>query len=299
MCLGVTASLAHAQHRPPPAAAAPTGGEVGPTLAIPPPIPSPAEPISAQFVTLDRSDASSRVGAQLAYTSLDSADPISSVRIDVFGQAVTRRGLGVYGTLAIATVDATRPDTDESFVAASRGNLEIGGLFVAQKTDLGFIARAGLALPTAGTSLESFISNGAGASSRLTDLALIAPEVTWIRLSASQLYRSKHAIVRGDAGVDLAIDAPAGFSATTLIHANLAVGLIHGGHQISLELVNVIASDESLSDHLLHSLGMSYRAPLGAVEPFVGIVKPFGASSRDLAEANFALVAGVSAPVGR
>ena len=105
------------------------------------------------------------------------------------------------------------------------GNFDVGGFFLPYSRST-LVLRAGLALPSASDSLIDVAANADAAFERLTDLLLIAPKYTTLRLSASTVQEGGGgAFFRGDFGFDLAIDKPSGGNGGVFLRANAAAGV--------------------------------------------------------------------------
>lgn len=100
------------------------------------------------MATLDRGDGISKIGLDLAYTALDTHYS-GALRFELYGQYVTRSGLGLYGALPFAHSfgDAPEPFPQPDTVL---GNLDLGLLYVVESSrTLSWVFRGGVALPTA------------------------------------------------------------------------------------------------------------------------------------------------------
>jgi hypothetical protein len=163
------------------------------------------EPAAPILFTLDRYTGESAVGVDLA-NSFDGseADFDLALRFDLHGRYVTPDGVGGYGHLVVTRVSA------EDFKNTATGSFEVGGLWAPQ-TSLPVVLRAGLAFATADKGLGGIVTNLVGGYvARLTDLALITPDHTWLRLGASPTIRAGSLFLRADAGIDLPITKPDG-----------------------------------------------------------------------------------------
>jgi len=89
--------------------------------------------------------------------------------------------------------------------ATAVGNLEGGALYALHGGASDLLLRLGLSLPTASSSdRDGTFANILAAYARPTDFALAWPRTMWIRASASPVVWSGPAILRADAGLDLA-----------------------------------------------------------------------------------------------
>jgi len=125
------------------------------------------------------------------------------------------------------------------------------------------ILRAGLSLATASENGPEVIGNVISAYERLTDLLMVAPNYTTLRLSASTIQQKDMVFFRADAGFDLAIDKPANANTSVYFRGNLALGLRLSGVDLSAELVNLGAVNGSgydgIEDRFFHTAGVSLR----------------------------------------
>jgi len=237
------------------------------------------------MVTLDRGDGISRVGLDFAVGFAeddvlivqDGAAAVldAALRFEVFGQYVSRGGFGVYGALPISHLLS---DGDDE---AAIGNVDVGGLFVQQRRTHSFVFRAGLALPTAADDLDGFLTNVIAGATRLTDLALVAPDTTYLRLSFSPLYHANQVFLRLDLGADVVVndDDDSVIDPPTIFRANLGGGFDLGAVALMAELVN-LASSESFDDDgeddedFLHTFALSARFMGGDLQPYLSFGVP-------------------------
>jgi hypothetical protein len=235
-----------------------------------------AEP-PPSFMTLDRLDSATRLGIQVGFTKLDDADisDLLGLRFNLHGQfMLPQRNVGLYGQLALSQVMVEGDNGD------GMSNLEAGAyVLVGGRNDL--IFRFAAVLPTASDDLEGALTNSITAYERITDLALSAPNFTFLRLSLSTLQESGAAFFRGDFGVDLAIDTPAGDQDHFFGRANLAVGLRASAVDFMLELANFVNldGDADIDDRAFHTaaVGLRTRGPnqfhFGMVFPLDEVVR--------------------------
>lgn len=237
----------------------------------------------AQFVSLDRADASSRAGAELSYVSIDGG--VTPLRLALWGQYVAPGGLGAFGALDLSY--ATGDGDSESAI----GNVELGALYARTFGSVQAIARASVLLPTAGDGLSDFLINVLCMTSRLTDFTHAYPNSTWLRLAASPVVRSGPLLMRADLGADVAVQVEGDDDVDPLLRANAAVGYVQGAHQLSAEFVSVISADGFDS---LHSLGATYRGTFGKLSPYGGLFVYFSGDDGREDQPDFGLTGGVS-----
>jgi hypothetical protein len=234
----------------------------------------------------DRTGPVSGFGLDLAFPKWDSSGlgelDFASVRLDVHGHWLGPAGAGVYGILPLAwgRVELDRLEFSETDV--SLGNIELGGLYAARASpELSLVARGGITLPLAKTpsfgvaDLDDFAATLA-ALNRPTDLVHMAPESSFLRLSASPIYRSGMLVARGDVGVEVPLYSGADDDLLTYGRLNLAIGADTGQVAIVGEMVNLmeLEDDNEDGDRLIHFLGATVRFTGGAIQPWVSLLVP-------------------------
>ncbi|MBT8495200.1 MAG: hypothetical protein KJO07_19295, partial [Deltaproteobacteria bacterium] len=199
------------------------------------------------------------MSADLGFSVFESAADATALRLDLHGQMVMPAGIGGYLTLPLLYGSIG----DESSVDV--GNLELGGLYVLRNPGFNFIGRAGIALPTSrsGEGGGAFVGDVAqflNFYSDLTNLPLVVPELTTIRLSGAFEGRSGQIFYRADVGVDVFVDSP-GDNPDPIGHVNLAVGADLGTISAAVEWINLVSTDDGLSaeEALIHGFGLSVR----------------------------------------
>ena len=230
-------------------------------------------------ITLDRMDASARVGVQIGFDKIDRISPSDGfgMRYDFYGQGVLPNEIvGVYGQLPFSHVfDFNGSD------ATGVGNFDLGAFFLpTHRSDV--IIRAGLALPIASDGGDGEAANALTTFERLTDLLLIAPSYTTLRLSVSTVDEVGTAFFRGDLGLDLAIHKPSGGSGVFL-RANAAAGIRVPSVDLTVELVNVGVLDGNvqggITDRFIHTAAIGLRTR-GADQLGLGMVFPLDQATR-------------------
>ncbi len=272
---------------PPPSFVAPPPGYEPPPQFQPgdasAPQPPPYEEPLPGFMTLDRMDASSRLGAQLGWNKIDDVGvgDAFDMRLEPFGQYILpNRAVGVYGHVPLAhRFDLGGAD------GTGIGNLELGGFFLpARSSEL--IVRAGIAVPTGSDSVSGALANFDSRFERLTDFVLIGPSYTTLRLSGSTVRQWDMIFLRADLGLDAVLNKPSASANATSVfgRANVAGAVRASGVDFTLELVNLIAFNGSnvpsgLTNHLLHTVALSVRTP-GVDQFHFGLVFPLDNSFR-------------------
>ena len=158
------------------------------------------------------------------------------------------------------------------------GNADVGAFFMPfQRSNL--ILRAGVALPTASDG-QSASANFATGFERVTDVILIAPNYTSVRLSGSTVQESGEMFVRADFGLDVAVDKPAGGS-SVFGRVNVAAGVRLEDVDLAAELANLGAldGDEDVPDRFFHTIALGVRTR-GADQFDAGLVFPLDADVR-------------------
>ena len=227
--------------------------------------PAAAQP-GGEFMTLDRADGESRLGAFLGILHVeDTGLDEGAMRLEVHGQYVGDSGLGVYGAIPVHQIFLDDAD-DETALA----NIEVGALMaraVAPGQELAL--RAGVTLPTAADSFEGIIANFIGTQTRLTDLVQAAPDLVTARLGGSLLGGIPGLVYRVDAGLDIPVASTRDeydVEHDPLLRLNGALGIgVLGAGTLAFELVNVIATgdeDSTLSESTLTSAGVSLGVAL-------------------------------------
>jgi len=272
---------------PPPSFIAPPPGyepppQFQPGDATTPPPPRYEEPLPG-FMTLDRMDASSRVGAQAGWHKIDdiSLSDAFIVRLEPYGQFILpNRAVGLYGHVPLVhRFDFGADD------ATSLGNLELGGFYLPFRSSE-LIIRGGIAVPTGSDSAPRASANLQSGFERLTDFVLIGPSYTSLRLSASTVRRWDVIFLRADAGLDFVLNKPGTSANATSVfgRANVAVCARLSGVDLGFELVNLVAFNGSsvpsgLTNHLLHTAAISVRSP-GEDQFHLGFIFPLDQETR-------------------
>jgi len=224
------------------------------------------------MATLDRGDGISKIGLDLAYTALDTHYS-GALRFELYGQYVTRSGLGLYGALPLAHSfgDAPEPLPQPDTVI---GNLDLGLLYVVESSrSLSWVFRGGVALPTASGGRDGASTNLSSFLPRMTDFALHVPDATYIRLGVSPLIHLRRVFLRVDAGFDIGIDD--NNVADELVRLNVGGGVDLGVVAVSLELVNTLSLDEfDAGDDLVHTLAFTVRFMGEQLQPFLSVGVP-------------------------
>lgn len=222
-------------------------------------------------MTLDRMDASARVGLQVGFNKIEDVDVGDAfvMRFEPYGQFILpNRIVGVYGMLPIAHAFIDGVDD-----ATGVSNFDIGAFFMPyQRSNL--ILRVGLALPTASDTGDEVAANFISSFERTTDFILLVPDFTTLRLSVSTVQEQGGLFVRADLGLDVAIDKPSNADALFL-RANMAVGARLAGVDLAFEFVNWgnLDGDDDIDERFIHTFAFGVRTR-GADQFHAGLVFP-------------------------
>lgn len=231
------------------------------------------------FSTLDRGDGDSLIGVDLGLDWFKSDRFYEQAyRFDLHGQAVNRRGFGLYGQAPITVASGEEG-------ATVLGDLELGGLWVTPQDPMfSFVLRLGVALPTASDDPgppSDFLANRAGVIARLTDIALIVPDTTWLRLGVSPVFRGELVFLRADLGLDFPLHEGSGDPAP-LIRANLGVGVDPGAWAFTAELASIANTGFLDPDNeFLHTAALAARYIGGSIQPSIALGLPLDSRLRD------------------
>lgn len=244
------------------------------------------------FSTLDRPSDVTMGGVDMGVSFHDPAEELTGVRWDVHAQYVHESKWGGY---ALIPVSRTFSEVDEETALAS---IELGGLKTFSLGEPSLTVRAGLALPTADDSLAGMDANYSGVLSRLTDVALIEPDTTWLRLAASPYGRTGQIFYRADAGIDLPLfeDAPASAfgmqDIDPLVRLNLGVGAEMGNVAMMGELATIgTTGDVDGQDRFFHTAAVTASKTDGMIRPQLSLALPLDATVRE--DVDFILMAGI------
>ncbi|HRC55872.1 MAG TPA: hypothetical protein PKU97_08105 [Kofleriaceae bacterium] len=231
---------------------------------------------------MDLVGASSRLDVQLGTTRFDQGDSefkIVPVRLNLFGELMDPRGFGGYANLSFTYTSfelAAGATGKESFSALAMGAAEAGGVLARRFSWGTLLGRVGLALPTASGSEDRILANDLGRDARLTDLALIEPDTTWLRASASWSRADPDTILRVELGLDAAVGGSDDFAPGSVVRLNVGAAMRWGVAQLGFELMNVIFVDAAQRDSSQHALGAVVRADLGTWAPALALSRTLG-----------------------
>ncbi|HKE13990.1 MAG TPA: hypothetical protein VKB80_03920 [Kofleriaceae bacterium] len=246
-------------------------------------------PDAPTFATMDRQDGSSFIGAQLGFTFLDQvaldgpdAPDATGLRLDLYGQYVSRSRLGVYAALPLSHV-ILEDFEDESAI----GNVEAGAIYIVRTgpgTEL--VLHGGITLPTAddgpGADISKVVTNFISTWPRLTDIAHAWPHALWVRLGVSPIIQRGYLILRADAGVDAALSSDDDFDdPSAIVRLNVGGGVDTGRVAVLGELVTLANAEDEAGEDLVHTLALSARFRAGGIEPGLAIGVPLDDSVRD------------------
>lgn len=235
------------------------------------------------MATLDRGDGISKLGLDVGFTSLRDPPYDAALRLELYGQYLTRSGFGLYGAFPVARSfgGEGEPQPPEAYDRTSLGDLDVGMLYVVDSGILSWVFRAGLALPTSTDGRDPFLTRYYGSAPRLTDLALAAGD--WhVRLAISPLIHVNRLFVRADLGFDI----DAGGGDYHYLRLNLGAGIDLGALALSLELVNTgtfgdLESGDERDEDFFHAVAFTLRFMGEHLQPFLSVGTPLDAYRRD------------------
>jgi hypothetical protein len=236
-------------------------------------------PNPAPFALTDRVDDTSHVVVSFGDTlfTQDGADIDIALRADLHAQYTHVSGFGGYASMPLSYLSGG----DDS--ATALGDLELGGAFVLKTKTLPVVLRAGVLLPTADDDFEGLITNFLTIGHRLTDLAGTAPNTTWLRASASPIYRSGRVILRTDVGVDVPIAEGDGVDADPLLRLNVGAGYDVGPIALGAEFITMATLGDvgDGGERFLHTVGVTGRYTGSAFMPGLSFAVPLDDSRSD------------------
>ena len=233
----------------------------------------------AGFVTADRLDATSRIGAEIGYLVLDGGAPgtdASGLRFDVHGHFFDQASrFGGYAVLPVHKLSIEGPQSDR---VSALGDIEIGGMYMPEVGNFDLVLRGGITLPTAGETLEGVLTSILVTNSRITDTVLAIPEGVTLRFAASPIFQRGKAVIRADLGLDLNIDQAGGAEADPLIRLNLAAAYHLPKIAFIGELINLIFTGDDAQS--LHQLSVGLSGVSGSLRPYGAISFPLSETAR-------------------
>jgi hypothetical protein len=239
----------------------------------------PSDPAASPgFMTLDRGDASSRAGGEIAYMVLNNNTPgvsATPLRFDVHGQYVDHSGFGGYAQLPISYLRESGGGMSDS--ATGVGDVEVGGLYVARvNPNVAAILRLGLTLPTASSDMKAEVANLIGELTRLTDLYEYVPKGTSLRIAVSPMLRQGQLFARLDVGLDANLSADNSVSNVENVERVCAgVGFESGNVAVTAEVVNLHSSNGSSGGSAWLDAGaVGVRMNAGSVTPYGAFIFP-------------------------
>ena len=241
-----------------------------------------AEPWDPTFdpLSMDRHTPLSTVSVEFGFESWDEPanTDIDVYTINIAGQFVNRRGMGVYFVAPLTYLNLKLGPFEDSDLAI--GNVEVGGLFTKFLGRTALVFHAGVGLPTAqddGASAYQFF----GSYTRFGDAALHVTNSTWLRFGFSPMGRSGNFLWRADVGLDVAADEDNAVEISPIFHINVGGGVDLGGAQQLAELVNVVADPEDNSDESASSVTLGARFTSGNLRPGIGLLLPIDVDIAD------------------
>lgn len=240
------------------------------------------------LATLDRGDGISKVALDAGLTFVKAPYDLA-LRLEIYGQYVTRSGIGIYGALPLTASFGAPSDSEDPAPpdllpndTASLSNLELGGLYVVTKSRmLSFVFHLGLSLPTATDgdnaidARDSFATRTAGILPRATDM--VNTFGNWYaRLGFSPLIYADKLFFRFDLGFDIAFEE----ADPHVFRFNLGGGVDLGPVALSLELANSVAFAND-TENFLDVLALTFRFMGEKFQPYLAVGAPLDDDTRN------------------
>ena len=245
---------------------------------------------SADFVTLDRLDASPDVGVEASYVRRVSPFDHMVARLDVHGHW-SHPELGVGGYLVAPFKYNSHEDVEFEVQ-----NIELGGFYVrtvAPRWQL--VARVGVGLPTGDAryyidSVGELDPHVIAALARPADMATQFDARTTARAGISAVFDAERLFGRVDLGVDRVFTD----DRRTVLRAGAGVGVAVQRVALMGELAILDHSEETDGPYVLGALAA--RFDLGTVRPYAAVVVPFDDASQRRIDVAITVGADVSIP---
>jgi hypothetical protein len=228
----------------------------------------------------DRTDFGSGYDSELVLRGRLHAQYVSSIGAGAYASIGTMRGL-----------IGEDSETGEAFSAL--GNAQLGALYQRALGDVALAARAGVILPTADDRGYDMVEHAFFTLvSRPSDLALAAPEATWLRLGLSPTYRRGPLVARVDLGADVAVRKAEETGETALGHVNVGVAYAWPRVTASAEVLTLfeIAPDADpepfdypnnlLDGNVFHVAALSARYHAEHAAPYLAMSMPLDDGGR-------------------
>lgn len=222
----------------------------------------------------DRSDFGSGYDSKLVLRGRLHAQYVSSMGAGAYASIDTMRGL--------AGEDS---ETGEAFSAL--GNAQLGALYQVALGDVALAARAGVILPTADDRGYDMVEHAFFTLvSRPSDLALSAPDATWLRLGVSPTYRRGPLVARVDLGADVAVRKAEETGETALAHVNVGVAYAWPRVTASAEVLTLFEvaphaepdpfayPNHLLDGNVVHLAALSARYHAERASPYLAMSMP-------------------------
>ena len=233
--------------------------------------------------TLDRGDGISKIAIDAGLSFVDYPYDLA-LRLELYGQYVTRSGFGIYGALPLSASFGA-PSDDEDPVppdavpndAVSLSNLEVGGLVVLTKSRmLSFVFHGGLSIPTATDGRDEYATRFAAVMPRSTDVVNISGD-WYARLGFSPLIYADKLFLRFDLGLDIAFED----IDPHVLRFNLGGGVDLGPVALSLELANSVSFFDDNED-FLDVLALTVRFMGERLQPYIAVGAPLDDTRDDI-----------------
>lgn len=248
----------------------------------PPPAPS--------FITLDRNDGRSAIGASMGL-SMGQSDAPPAMRMDFYGRVKFGRDLGLFTAIPVSVADVPGAASNIGI-----GNLEIGSYYLWDRGNVPFLIRSSMVFATADIAKSAVHARATPA--RFSDVVTSVPGVSSLRLSASMFYRHEQLFLRGDVGVDLPLWQEEVGDVPAVVRVNAGAGIDMGRFIATAELSNIMWLDNlDARDFFWPTFALGVQTRTASVEPYVAMVFPLNGGVRETV--SFSAIVGVQMPLGR
>jgi hypothetical protein len=206
------------------------------------------------------------------------------MRTDIYAQFEVMGPWAVYLNLPFSTLSGAY--ADEILLQ----NAEIGAIYA---TEMGWPAKrllsattyVGLILPTAGSTTKDIVYNTISSMGRITDAALLMPDVLGFRVAGNLRFDSGVLFMQGDIGLDSLIDIVGDKDTILMLRANGAIGVNAGLVTVSGELVSTgtvsgTGSNVTFEERFQHTAGITVAGNFPMITPYIGAAFPLDQDPR-------------------
>jgi len=201
------------------------------------------------------------------------------MRTDIYAQFEVMGPWAVYLNLPFSTLSGAY--ADEILLQ----NAEIGAIYATEMGLLSATTYVGLVLPTAGSTTKDIVYNTVSSMGRITDLALLKPNVLGFRLAGNLRFDSGVLFMQGDIGLDTLIDLDGEKDTILILRANGAIGVNAGLVTVSGELVSTgtvsgTGSNVTFDERFQHTAGITVAGMFPMITPYIGAAFPLDKDPR-------------------